>query len=239
MILRPRCVQEIQSTQKVIMPYRNWRNEGYSGRFGKNGGGMIRPERKFFDTALASTTVSTTGTTMQGATTAELTAIINGTGENERNGSRIRLVGIHGRIQLNLPSIVNDTTLDATYGRIRIMIGIDKQSNGAHAAMTDILESAGVDAFRNIENIHRFLFLYDKNFIINTQASPDGATANLWDTHEKIRFFQINLRLNMPMYFDGTTGQKAEVRSHQIFMFAISQAGRIKMTNKWRVRYYG
>ncbi len=212
---------------------------GFSGRFGRNGGGMLRPEKKFFDTSVAATAMADTGTTLQGTTTTELTAIINGTGENERNGSRIRLMAIHGRMQIKLPLLNGVTTLGTCNEQLRIMIGIDKQANGAHAAVTDLLETAFIHSFRNIENNHRFIWLYDRMIIINQQVTGNGASDNLFDGAEKIIYKSINLKLNMPMYFDGSTGQKGEVRSHQIFMFGISARGLVTVQTGWRVRYYG
>ncbi len=201
---------------------------------------MLRPEKKFRDTALTTTVVGTSGTTMQGATTDELTAIINGTGENERNGSRVRLMAIHGRLQFHFPDVNAAALLDKTDDHVRIMIGIDKQANKAHATLVQILESGFIHAFRNIENIHRFIFLYDKTFVMNnTTVAGNGATDDKFDIGSKVKYLAINLRLNMPMYFDGTTGQKGEVTSHQIFMFAISARGTITMNNNWRIRYYG
>ncbi len=217
--------------------YKKWpmRYGGYGQRFGGSRGGMLRPEKKFFDTKLASTAISVNGTTMQGATNSELTAIINGTGENQRTGSRIRLKSIHGRVRIVQQSETVKTTV---YNQVRIVIGIDKQANGAHAAFTDLLEANTLHEFRNIENIHRFIFLYDKTFSFGS-SGIGGGSSTVFMSVDQQKFININLRLNMPMYFDGATGQKAEVRSHQIFMYAVSLRAGATMINSWRIRYYG
>ncbi len=208
------------------------------GRFGKGGGTGIKPEKKFHDTILAATTISGTGTTMQNGTT-DMIELVRGTGENERNGSRIRIKSIHGRIRLMLPHEDGVTTGAASFDQVRIMVGIDKQANGAAATMAQILEeSVAINQFRNIENVHRFVMLYDRSFTFNATGFT-GMTTTTIDTPAVMKFIAINLQVNIPIYYDGALGAVSEIRSHNIFAFAISLNGRPTMICHWRIRYYG
>lgn len=212
------------------LPYRN---VGYTGRFG----GPLKPEKKFLDTALAAATISATGTNMANGTT-EIIEIVQGTGENERNGSRVRIQSLHGRIFLTLPGLTGAGGEEQnTHDIVRIMIGIDKQCNGAVISVGDLLEGTDIHTFRNIENLHRFKWLYDVTHQMNTICAGGNGTAI--ETCASQMYISINLPMNVPIYYDGATGAVAEIRSHNIFAFAISESGRAKMQNSWRVRYYG
>lgn len=206
------------------------RYSGYSGRF-KNGGG-IPVEKKFLDTSLATTTVASTGTSMEGAVA--LIEIVRGTGENERNGSRVRIKSVHAKITLTMSSATSATT---TSDIVRIMIGIDKQANAAVCTVGDLLESTAIDSFRNIENLHRFVWMYDKYHKLNVHGLGSNGTTHI--TGRNFKSVRINLKCNVPIYYDGGTGAVGEIRSHNLWAFAISEAGTIKMDNKWRIRYYG
>ncbi len=210
----------------------NWRNTGFTGRFSKS---TLKPEKKFLDTNLGSTTIASTGTSMQNATT-DIIEIVNGTGENERNGSRVRLKSLHLRSIITLDAT---TTTAGTFEFVRILIGIDKQANKAAVALSAILEgsSADIHNFRDMENLHRFIFLYDKTFCMNTTAFGSNGTTHAGGI--KCKYVNINLTMNVPIYYTGSTGAVTEIASHNLWAFAISESGRAKMINFWRVRFYG
>ena len=205
---------------------------GYSGRFSRS---TLVPEKKFLDTTLASTAIGTSGTDMANATTG-LIEIVRGTGENERNGSRVRIKSLHGKIRLIFGST---TTIALMTNQCRVIIGIDKQANGAAISnIGDVLEASNVESFRNIENIHRFVILYDKTFTYSSSGIGGGSTT-LGFSPDQTKFLRINLNMNIPIYYDGATGDVSEIRSHNLFAYAVALRTGITMVNNWRIRYYG
>ncbi len=75
---------------------------------------------------------------------------------------------------------INDT-FDATWDNVRIILYIDKQTNGVTATGTEIMESplnSAILGFRNIENTARFQILADKTYNLRTEAFETISTAN-------------------------------------------------------------
>ena len=201
-----------------------YRKAGYFGRFK---GPMA--EKKYKDTTLALTTIANTGTSLQNATT-NITEILNGTGESERTGHRVRVMSLQANMLLVLPAGTTANDSD----EVRIIIVVDKQANGALATLTHILETVGYQAFRNIENGNRFVWLYNKTFSMNPPAMGTATSSS-----ERFKHLKVFFKLAMPMYFDGLLGETGEVRSHQILAFAITRDGRVQMQVQWRIRFYG
>ncbi len=106
-------------------------------------------ELKFFDTLKAATTVTETGTILDDS----LVHIPQGVTESERVGRKCTLRSIHIKgTFLNS----NVTSVNDTKNGVRIIMYLDKQANGATAAVSDVLEDItevnGYNSFRNLSN---------------------------------------------------------------------------------------
>ncbi len=175
-------------------------------------------ELKFFDTHRGNVAADTAGAILQ----TSLCLIPQGVTESNRVGRKctIKAIQIKGNIQLN-----NFSDVTAGGQRLRIMVYLDKQCNGATALVDDILEdvaTSGLDSFRNLSNVGRFDILYDKTIVVKPAAGMGNGTAN--DTVET--FYQWNLykKCSIPIEFSSTTGALTELRSNNIGVLTVVEA---------------
>lgn len=184
----------------------------FAGRFA-NGG-----ELKFFDTIKTNTNVAETGTILDDS----LNHIVQGVTESNRIGRKCTIKSVHFRGTIN-----NNVGTDVSQLKqsVRIIVYLDKQANGATAAVADVLEDVtalnGYNSFRNLANSGRFRILYDlrKALIIpavaQTAAGTFSSYVNQWS-------WSFNKVLNVPIEFSGVNGLIAEIRSNNIGILAIS-----------------
>lgn len=137
---------------------------------------------------------------------------------------------------LNLTE-ANDVVNPENPDVVRLILYIDKQANGAAvSAVTDILETASWNSFRNLANQQRFQILSDRKFVMNyTNMASDAAgqfsTASVYKQIDKY------WKVNAPIEFSATTGAIGEIRSNNIGVLAISATGRTQLLSKVRLRF--
>ncbi len=177
------------------------------GRYAAMGG-----ELKFFDTTFGPTAVSTGGT----ITNSSLALIAQGTGENERVGRKCTVK----RIDIQGTWIMSSTATTASgQQKVRVIIYMDKQTNGLTAGVTDLLETATINSFYNLANSGRFRILSDKFQSLNaTAASGDGTTDATFETSKPYKFGK---NCNIPLEFSGILGLLTELRSNNIGVLAL------------------
>ncbi len=185
-------------------------------------------EKKFYDFTLAEVGMTAgfefINKTLGGPTaeSSSLNDIKQGTGEEERIGRKCTIRNINIRLTLHwIPAASSDLTeADDTSITVRLVLYCDKQCNGAAAAALDLFDTNVYNSYRNLANITRFKFLYDKLLTFNTTAIAAGnGTAN--DSARIIKAFQVRIskRVNIPIEFDSTTGDISEIRSNNIGLF--------------------
>ncbi len=165
-------------------------------------------ELKFFDNVKGSTNLATAGVILDDS----INEIVQGVTESNRIGRKctIRSVNIHGF--WSYPTTQTVANMD---NRFRILVYWDKQANGATAAVTDVLESASVDSFRNLANSGRFRVLYDRVFTI-TVAGGMQTAAGTPNAIPIIRTWTLFKSCNIPIEFSAATGAIGEIRSNNI-----------------------
>lgn len=181
-------------------------------------------EEKFFDTTLGNTNVTTAGV----ITNPSLTLIPQGVTESTRVGRKCVIKSLHLRGMVTLRQSSNGAQCA---DRFRIIIYLDKQTNGNPAVVTDILETATIDSFRNLANSQRFTVLHDATFAMNPTAAEGNAAVNIC---ERIYHLNLNRNLNFPLEFSGTTGVIGELRSNNIGILCIASETVINVS---QVRY--
>lgn len=188
-------------------------------------------EKKFLDTVV--TDIVVPATMVLGT---DFLTVVAGVGESQRIGRMIVVKNIRVRGCLVLSP---KTSQEATNGdRLRVVMYLDKQANGALATSSVLFQSDTIDSFRNVENITRFKFLYDKTFVFNHPAGAgDGSSANDWIG--LVRNFKINLRCNIPIEYASTTGVIAERCCNNIGFAFISETGGSGLQTNVRVRFVG
>lgn len=101
-------------------------------------------------------------------------------------------------------------------GNVRVILFMDKQCNGATAAVTDILKTASMVSFRNMDQVDRFVILKDKVY------STSNLTTNSLHTSAGAVYYSISKKCNEPVHFSSTTGAITEIRSNNFGLLYIS-----------------
>lgn len=199
---------------------------GFFGRFRPGG-----PEAKFLDTTEAQTAVAIAGTIGQQS----LNVIPQDDTQSGRIGRKVTVKSLFIKGQIILPA----TTVAAnTTDLMRIIVYIDKQTNGASAAVATLLETAAINSFRNMANVSRFQILFDKTFTLRCDAG--GAPTATPSFNTVVRHFQINVtKLNVVIEYDATatTGAIATQRTNNIGQMALTLSNLATLGYTARIRY--
>lgn len=155
-------------------------------------------ELKYFDTQY------TQSSDDQGVILSSLNLVPQGTDENERIGRKITVY------QISFNGII---TQSSSSDALRIILYLDKQANGANAAVSDILDTADVYSFMNLANRDCFEILQEWLFGSDTFATSGGAG--------KAFMQQVDIGIEVPIEFSGATGAITEVRSNNLGLLLI------------------
>lgn len=172
-------------------------------------------EKKFLDTAIASTSISNTGIVFN-----SVNLIPQGTTDVTRIGNKVNVTNFNMHLTLQLPNQAIATPFSE---KVRMIAFVDKQANGAAAVVTDILETANIHSFRNLDNTDRFQILKDEITHLDIQAVNPTVPSNAINQET----VGINKKMNLPLHFSGTTGAITELRSNNIGFLFISLTGTI------------
>lgn len=198
---RPRLPPRPQPPVRVV--------PGYTRTVGAYGRSMpMSFEKKYFDTSVISVADATAGIIIP-----SLNLVPQGTTDQTRIGNKItiRNINIHGYCNND-----DQTTVAFAGSNIRVIVYLDKQANGAAAAVTDIVKTAALSSFRNMDQVDRFVILVDK-VIFN----PVECTNALHTTNQR-HYWSVNKKCMIPIHFSSTTGAIAEVRSNNIGILYLS-----------------
>ncbi len=184
-----------------------FRRQGYYGRFNQG----RTQELKFHDLDL-DVTLATAGSIKD-----SLNLIAQGAGESQRLGRKVVIKSIYVRGAYAL----SQTTADnSSHGIVRCIIYVDRQCNGATAAVLDILETADFQSHRDLTQTQRFKILMDKSQALNKPGGAGNGTANDWPTVQ--RLFKFYKRVEVPILFDGATGAITEICCNNIGVLFIT-----------------
>jgi len=182
------------------------------------GNPMAITERKYFDSQLANTTIQNSTTdwnnTEDDPTTLNtLFAPILGDDFNNRTGRNVRLLSVKVRGEIRYAVQTGQSTVDIT-PKIRVILYLDKQTNGVQAQGEDLIQSGSstapsIDMFQNVNNFGRFKVLRDKSMSL-TQPNLVAATAagNTIIQGANVRSFEFtyNWRKGLVIHFNNTNG---------------------------------
>ncbi len=211
-----------------------YRKVGYWGRYAGAGGRSFGGELKFHDIDVDDAVVANTGT-IQNAGSVVL--IGQGITESTRIGRKCVIRSVGWRYNYGLPEQDAQATPQAG-DTLRVILYCDKQTNGATALVTDILETADFQSFNNLVNKGRFRVLMDKTHTLNYSglASDNAGVVSQARPIYNGRFFK---KMNLPLEFSGTANPAAitEVRTNNIGVLLISQGGVCDFASKFRFRF--
>ncbi len=201
------------------------RTSGFYGRYPNIGG-----ELKFHDGGIEDGVVAAAGTI-----TPSVNLIAQGITESTRNGRKCTITNINWRYQCDLLEIDAAAT-PASGDTVRVILYVDHQCNGAAAAVTDILETASYQSFRNLANTQRFSFLLDRTHTLNYSglASDGAGVVSQASVERNYTFFK---KVNIPLEFNSTVGVITEIRSENIGLLLISHNGVASFESDIRLRF--
>lgn len=194
-----RKIRALQKKRKIVPGYT--RTGGYYGRFRRGS------ELKFFDTTL-SFTIDLTG---EVPATGQLVLIPQGVTESTRVGRKcvIKSIQLRGQVRYTPGAGTNADAIGFVY------LVLDKQCNGAAAAVTDVLTSNVLPtALINLSNSERFVIIKRFKWVFNSTSGVStafGPSAKVFDYFKKC---------NIPIEFSSTTGAIGEIRSNNLFLLA-------------------
>lgn len=183
-------------------------------------------EKKFFDQAVATYQVNTTGSLTC------LNCMIRGDDYTERIGRKIQVSSLYIRGYIRhenaVPGVINAQLW-------RLIVFSDSQPNGTAPGVTDVLMTANPSAQLNPNNRDRFKILKDK------QWTSDGANNQTIGNHAfPIKLFK---QLNLQTIFNGTNaGTIADINTGALFMLWIGSEAAGALTDgnaivSVRIRY--
>lgn len=221
------------------------RTGGYYGRFLRAGrrGYSLRQDKKFYDVFLNSLLLT------DSHQETSINLVPQGDGENERIGRQIFIKSID--IRMYLRSVVKDIRANETgYAPpvYRLVVYCDRQTNGAAAALTDLLDTSVVTkkfiAFNELANSRRFRILRDKWLGPIIPPTEDTSTASFMLPTGRFFRFRIVFRKALPIEFSGTTSTISNVKSNNIGFFILrnlegTHAPDSNVIYATRIRYFG
>lgn len=184
-------------------------------------------ELKFFDTA-NSFLFDTTG---EVPATGQLTLIPQGTTESTRIGGNctVKSVQIRGRILYTPAAAANAS------GTAHMYLVVDKQANGAAAAVTDVFTGTALaDAMHNLSNSQRFVVLKAWHWVFNGGAGVTTAYNSM------AKYMEYYTKCTIPIEYSSTAGVIAELKSNNIFLIAGADGNTddlISFTGQTRLRF--
>lgn len=187
-------------------------------------------ELKFHDVIIDDAVIATGGVIVP-----TINIIPQGITEVQRIGRKCTIKSINWKYRLDIPEI--DAQADAGNGDVvRIIVYLDKQTNGATAAVTDILETNDEHSFRNLANVGRFTILMDKMHVLlyGTLAS-DGA--GLVSSAAVIREYSFYKKCDIPIEFNAAAGVLTEMRSNNIGVLLVARSGTSRLQSTFRLRF--
>lgn len=170
-----------------------------------------------------------------GAITDSLVLIAQGLTESTRVGRGVHGTRLNCKFIISLP-VQNDSAQIGDGDIVRIITYIDKQPNGANAAVLDILETATFLSFRNLNNTKRFKFLRDKKYTLNRMVSMTDGT-NTSNQPATTLYIEENYKLNLDIDYSAGTGAVTELTEANIAHLYISQNGFPGIVNINRFRF--
>lgn len=176
------------------------RYAGPVGTIAKAVGGIIQmmnPEKKYVDNTSSLIAVPNTGVAV-----ATYTTMVQGLGDQARNGNTIKGISISGKMYLQKNLSVQTTG-------IRLLWVLDKECDGSVPLLSQILDNVDIVSGVNRDYSKRFVLLKDKMLTLN-----DGGG--------QTKFQKFFFPTDFHIHYDGSSAAITDAKENQVFLFAIS-----------------
>ncbi len=186
-------------------------------------------EMKFHDLDIDDTPVPSAG-----AITDSVNKIPQGVTEVQRVGRKcvIKQISWRFEIQLTATAVATETS-----DIVRVLLYLDKQCNGATAAIGEILETADYQSFNNLANKSRFRTLMDRTYAITCTAGSGRGSTDTLSYGESTLVDDFYKKCNIPIEFDASNGAITEIKSNNIGVLLISKDDNPNFRSKMRLRF--
>ncbi len=202
------------ATNDIVFTTRRGRRQALAGR----------QEMKFFDTSLVA--VPNTVSLL-----ASLNPIPRGTSLSERIGRKIYIRSL----EIFYTFVLQTTpTISEMSNEVRVLVLVDKQTNGSSPAILDVLETASVRSFHNLDHSSRFVYVWDKRFAMTTIA---GGGTHSFESNDCGR---VNKRFRKSIvveFEEPGTGILSTITTHNLLCFVVTDRTNTQVDLKFRIRY--
>lgn len=209
-------------------------------------GGWINRELKYYDlnTSVVIPTGAGNAHTVDPATQLCLFAPIQGSGQSNRDGNLATVyeVEISGRI------IYEGTaggTLPPPTQYVRIMLLLDRQTNGTQATGGDLLEIPpapfDINSFERLENSERFWVIKDRYFTPKNSSMSQNGAANYSSMVIEEHFrMKHRFSLGLKTRFLSNAGTVGDIKDNSLHVFALAAPNTAnQLIYSTRVRFAG
>ncbi len=192
-----------------------------------------RMELKFHDLDIDDAGIDQNGTIAQ----VSCITIAQGTTESTRIGRKITIRQINWRFEIKY---LGNASVTNTSEVIRVILYQDKQTNGATATVTGILETDDFQSFNQLANKSRFTILMDRTYAIHQTGGSGRGTTDTLSYGESNTVDTLFKSVSIPIEYDNafTTGVIATVRSNNIGVLLLAEGGALcSFESKMRLRF--
>jgi len=193
----------------------------------------VSKELKFHDVVLDDAVVVSGG-----SITDSINKIPQGVTEINRIGRKCTIRSINWRFNIVLPEVNNVAT--PNNGEIfRMMMYVDKQTNGATATVVNILQTADYQSFNNLSNKGRFRILMDRTYSINYKTLASKFDADTFSSALVEIHGTMFKKIALPIEFDNSDsdGRLSTIRTNNIGVLLISRSGIVGFFSQIRLRF--
>lgn len=192
---------------------------------------MADKEMKFYDTNVGTTSIPT----YEGGGALVTPTIVNmaqGSGASQRIGRKIQLKKIQCKFEVKPYT----SAVDPQPCTVRIMLIMDRQSNGSTPVVGDVLQNiAGFPPtvhFNRLDNCYRFRILASKSFSTNMVQSDIFNERHVELSHTFAQPVSVE--------YGSNDGGADTVFTNNIFVLMLAGCpGKVEIIQSYRVRYYG
>lgn len=232
LLISTRTEMKRTSTYKSSAAKKQTQAKGFAGRtapiYSQKRVKRDYPELKFKDTTYALNTPNAAGT----ITNDTLAALSEGNTDQTRIGNKINVKSI----MLRGRALIDNTAAAAnTSDVLRIIVYLDRQANGATAAVTDILATGNWRSFNNLDNNDRFRTLCEWTCSLNVGGATPSGGAYVFG--RKTKEFFLKAKLGQDFKYKGNAGTVADLASSNIGVLAISAQGTVQLEYIARLKF--
>ena len=215
-------------------------------------GGFLGQELKFYDTSLVAAALTAPADASGGehdpSATIVLNSVVQGDGEQQRDGRRITMKSLYIFGFVNVPVQTGQSAADSG-ALIYIAIVLDTQTNGATITSKNVYTNKSANAtlaanpMRNLQFSTRFKVLAKKTMAIGNMnmTNDTGATGGVIQSGSQRAFkFWVPLR-NLKVLYTGTTETVANIADNSLHLIAYTSGTALAPTITYnaRLRFMG